>query len=1405
MQSEEIDEIADRFENALRDNGRPEIEDFLPEEAELRDRLLAELLAIEIELRQSNGEIVMIDQYLLRFPEDLATVEHAFQLLSPENTIGDNEDTDPGGPLPEKLGRYEIIQRLGQGGFGTVLLARDEQLDRLVALKLPRDKRNFESKQDLDRFVQEAKVAANLKHPSLVTIYDVQVEDGLPYIVQEYIEGSELGSWAQENSPSHRELALVFIEICEAIAYAHELKLYHCDLKLGNVLMDSLNHPHVADFGLAVHENSLHQRRGAIVGTPTMMAPEQVRGEGHRVEGRTDIWAIGVMIYELLAGRKPFVATERKDLFDQILSLDPKPPRQIDRSIPRELERICLQCLAKRKTERYSSADSLRDDLRQWVDAKVSTRGDTPAFTSLTDFDVATTSPLSSDSKLVPKGLRSYETEDAEFFLELLPGPRDRHGLPSSVRNWKHRIESTDPDRRFSVGLICGPSGSGKTSLVKAGILPRLSHDIMTVFVEATPSNLEAQILDQLKRRIPNLAKEESLSTACAKLRSSGSGDTEKVLIVIDQFEQWLFSGKAIGSAPLVDALRQSDGENLQTLLLVRDDFYLSVARVFHELEVRLAENRNCSIVDLFDLKHAKKVLSELGKAYGKFDEDLTPEQEMFVATAVKELADGQRVICVRLTLFAEMLKLRPWTQQTLDQVGGIQGVGAAFLDEMFTSPASSPMARTYHKQARDCLAAMLPEFGTDIKRKQVSASRMSHISGFDNDPRRFEELLSLLRDDLKLISTVDSSADFEGQDDEGGQKAMYQLTHDYLVPALRQWIWEERNRRGKANRKLAELSARWNADQQRRNLPNLAEFANILGFTRKAGWSEPQRRMMKVASRRHLRGLGLAAVIASLLVWMGLIWTADQHNQNEIAKVRLAVDNLQFSDALKSLKGLDQSLVLSELLSRFDSKVYDSTNLILAVALAQNGHYATEYLIQSISTADDSEFRLVINVLETDPNVDHQHVIDETRRVGTLSGFKKTSDWHVKARFAIALLHLGNPLLAHEMLRAESREGEYIQRREFIYSLERYRGNVDTFAPTLRDARDSYLRSGICLALGGRDPDAITVDAWMPVLKDWYLDQPDSGTHSAADYVLRKWNIRLPLINDAESASDRKWTHTPSGLVMINVHPGKIETEDGAVEITKSFALADREVTESQLLDCIRELQGQNQETTDWFAEATRRGAQHAAGDVTFYDAMMFCNWLSEKEALPCCYEVKDSMWTFNDTGGYRLPFVDEWEYACRAGTRSEYWFGNLPQQMYEYDYGTCRENVAQKTTLVGASKCNPWGFFDLHGNIREWCQQREVRFSLPVKENVAGARLRTNLENVLGTGGKIISGAFSSYPQRGGGSYTFARDCASSSPWAHEYWRRWDENGFRVARTLHKTPANAGPSADTMKDFFE
>jgi serine/threonine protein kinase/formylglycine-generating enzyme required for sulfatase activity len=836
-----------------------------------------------------------------------------------ENTVSGmdcNEDPQEAilsAPLPREIGRYRVEKILGQGGFGLVYLARDEQLQRLVAIKVPHP-RLVSRPKDAEAYLTEARTVANLDHPNIVPVFDIGTSPNFPcFFVSKFVEGSTLSKKISKDRPSFAAATEMVITIADALHYAHRKGLVHRDIKPGNILIDASGKPFVVDFGLALKEENVgHGPRYG--GTPAYMSPEQARGEGHRVDGRSDIFSLGIVFYELLVGRQPFRADSQAEVMEQVTNFEPRPLRQIDESIPKELERICFKAMSKRASERYMTAKDLADDLRHFFDQSTIEEkralANVPLTASLSSAPASTpvSTPVTaviSDSqplKVVPKGLRSFDAHDADFFLELLPGPRDREGLPDSLRFWKSHIEETDPEETFAVGLIYGPSGCGKSSLVKAGLLPRLSRDVLVVYLEATAEETESRLLNGLKRRCPGLAPVANtpvanapgspLKDALARLRRGQEIPTgKKVVIILDQFEQWLQGKNQEQSAELVGAMRQCDGARVQCIVMVRDDFWMAATRFMRELEIRLVEGRNSAPVDLFDLDHSKKVLAAYGRAFGKLPQnpaENSKEQKDFLQQAVAGLAQLDKVICVRLALFAEMMKSKPWTPASLKAVGGTEGIGATFLEETFSAASAPPEHRFHQKAARAVLRSLLPESGTDIKGHMRSHAELLEASGYSGRPKDFEELIGILDSEIRLITPTDP----EGMDEEkyeGGRMKdeknknsdssfiphpsslrYYQLTHDYLVHSLRTWLTrkQKESRRGRAELLLADRAAIWNARPENRQLPSLGQWFSIRWRTQKKNWTEPQRKMMAKASRvLALRGVTLVALFMIITV----------------------------------------------------------------------------------------------------------------------------------------------------------------------------------------------------------------------------------------------------------------------------------------------------------------------------------------------------------------------------------------------------------------------------------------------------------------------------------------------------------------------------------------------------------
>lgn len=902
----------------------------------------------QVQTQQERGELPQLDDYLNRFPNvqeeirDIWSVLLIMDCLSPQQSRSqgsegrsssfeappeqppalaarteiDTQKHPPVEPLGLYIGRYQIQRRLGRGGFGTVYLATDLELDRLVAIKLPHEHR-MHSDSAKRTYLLEARTLAKLDHPNIVPVYDFGIlADGRCFVVSKYVDGQDLAQILSTRRFAPIEAAKFVITVAEALHNVHMARVVHRDIKPANLLVGNDGRIFVADFGLALAETGGpvdKVRKDELLGTPGYMSPEQIRREGHRIDGRSDQFSLGIVFYELLTGERPFKGGNSSDLMRKILVSDPTPPSQLKPEVPAELSRICMKLLSRLASDRYPDMLGLAKDLRGWNDLESINANFLSNDTSSPV--IPTTQQLVVDTKLdspsteiivIPRGLRAFSRKDAYFFMNLMPGTRDRDGIPESISHWLSWISTPDYVGDWNrVGVISGPTGCGKSSLVRAGLIPLLSPKVTTVIVEASPDLTERQLLQQLER-FCDLTPNQTLPDAVMEIRRGGGlPKDQKLLIIIDQFEQWLHGNTDPLETELLQAVRQCDGRRVQCLLLIRDDFWLALSRFMKAAEAPLQLGRNAVMVDLFDQRHAKKVLIEFGRGYGALpgkSVSLSRDQERFIDGAIQSLTVENKVIPVQLSLFAEMVKSREWTIGTLHRLGGAVGVGSQFLNEAFSVTYAPANQRIHEQAAKSVLRSMLPKAGTDIKACQRTLDEIRESSGY-SDRTTFDSLLTILESELKLITATDTYDRSKSESSSfSSEPVTYQLSHDFLVPSIREWLSAQQKRtwQGRVEQAIARQAEHWVHHRQRRFLPSLWEWLQSLLVVRRRRLSSIENEMLRARDRLSFVQLGVASVLLIVGLWIA---QSTLHKLN----LRALVGQLQVAETSQVERMLDQ------------------------------------------------------------------------------------------------------------------------------------------------------------------------------------------------------------------------------------------------------------------------------------------------------------------------------------------------------------------------------------------------------------------------------------------------------------------------------------------------------------------
>lgn len=696
------------------------------------------------------------------------------------------------------LGKYSIVALLGHGGMASVYKAHQPSLDRYVAIKVMHP-HLAEDPNFVSRFEREAAAVARLTHPSIVRIYDFDADNGMYYMVMELIEGPTLKAEIQvrvqrEQSFTHQEICKITVALAEAVEYAHSRGIIHRDIKPANVMLTPEGQVVLTDFGLAaILDRDQLTASGYTSGTPEYMSPEQIQGKP--CDARSDIYSLGVLLYEIAAGRLPFEGdTPMKILLGHVMA-EPLPPADLNPEMPLTLQAVILKAIRKEPDERYQSAADLAADLRATLGPE--RLGDTPVpvlapqvkIESIADTDVSKTK--------VPRpyrGLFAFGTEDAPFFF----------GREVFI---ERLVRAT---RENGLVAVVGPSGSGKSSVVFAGLVPRLQQEGNWIIVDMRPGShpfhaLAAALLPALDpdiseadhlaeiRRMAEAFADGSLQLSDVVARILSHSESSRLLLIADQFEELYTFGVSPEvcrhfCAALLEAAndRTGSGSNMGVVLTLRADF----------MGQALADRAFADTLQKADVKLGPMTREELTQA---IEQPALRLDVGFERGLVERILDdvGQEPGNLPLLEFALALLWdrragRRLTHAAYEAIGRVQGALARYAEKVYAGLSEEDKQRAH----RVCTQLVRPGENTEDTRRSATRAELGEA----------EWLLVRHLADERLVVTGQNPA---------GQETV-EVVHEALIRGwrrLREWMTADRDFRSWQERLRAALR-QWEARQ---------------------------------------------------------------------------------------------------------------------------------------------------------------------------------------------------------------------------------------------------------------------------------------------------------------------------------------------------------------------------------------------------------------------------------------------------------------------------------------------------------------------------------------------------------------------------------------------------------------
>ena len=803
-------EIIKEFKAALQRGEIPDLEQWLSHAS------VSERAALRTELERILMQFDITEQQL---PGELLPSEVAGSSSVPKEEGEERDECVLN--LGAKVGKYVVEELVGGGAFGNVYCARDTVLDRKVAIKVP-SKACFQSREAFQLYVREARSIAQVDHDRIVPIYDHgELLDGqVFYLVLKYIDGPSLASFLASQRPSAERCVDIVKEVSEAVAAIHQAGFWHRDLKPANILLDGSGKPYVTDFGLAIHENEQGQRRGELAGTWPYMSPEQVRGKADLLDGRSDIWATGVILYEMLSGHLPFQSKS------EILHREPVPISQRVPDVDPRLEEICVKCLAKEPAERYSSASSLAKDLNDYLELasrdllEISYLDDHRVRVG--DITIVLPRAVEQEPQIAAKsredhglganpyrGLGAFQEQDAHLFF----GREDQiDRLYDSLCDFYQGHD----EKRIRLLPILGPSGCGKSSLARAGLVARLAKQPLSdgksaqVLVLTPDVHPLESLANMLARAVTNDPTPASKSEEFLELLRTPQSDNRydglrriasmfpdrarsRLVLLIDQFEEvyTLCADEAERTAfieNLLGSSRDKSGD-VSVILTLRSDFLGETQEHPTFNEVVCSQNVIVPTMSDDDLRRA---ITEPARQTGyRFDRAMVD----LLMRDTRDREGALPLLQFALTRIWEGLERGVDAHATLEQIGGVGGALAGEAQRIYLS--LEPEDQRIVRRAFQSMV-QLGE-GTQDTRRRIT---LDEVIAVGDETQRVHDVLSRFAErNCRLVTLL-----------SGDSVDLAEVTHESLFEhweVLREWV--DQNREAiRLRQRLEEATRHW-------------------------------------------------------------------------------------------------------------------------------------------------------------------------------------------------------------------------------------------------------------------------------------------------------------------------------------------------------------------------------------------------------------------------------------------------------------------------------------------------------------------------------------------------------------------------------------------------------------------